>query len=71
MATKEEIEQAKQEAKDAKMAPKIEDAYNKSTTNTPAAPKPAPAAPKKLAGGGYVRAADGCVQRGKTRGTMV
>lgn len=25
----------------------------------------------KKAGGGYVKAADGCVQRGKTRGTMV
>ena len=25
----------------------------------------------KKAGGGYGKAADGCVQRGKTRGTMV
>lgn len=25
----------------------------------------------KKAGGGYVKAADGCVQRGKTRGKMV
>ncbi len=35
--------------------------------------KPAPKAskPKKMAGGGYVRAADGCAQRGKTRGKMV
>lgn len=27
--------------------------------------------PKKMAKGGYVRAADGCAQRGKTRGRMV
>jgi hypothetical protein len=26
---------------------------------------------QKKAAGGYVRAADGCVQRGKTRGKMV
>ena len=26
---------------------------------------------KKMAGGGYVRSADGCVKRGKTRGRMV
>lgn len=31
-------------------------------------PKPAPV---KKAKGGYVRAADGCAQRGKTRGKMV
>ena len=35
--------------------------------------KPAPKAskPKAMAKGGYVRAADGCAQRGKTRGKMV
>ena len=27
--------------------------------------------PKKMAAGGYVKAADGCAQRGKTRGRMV
>lgn len=27
--------------------------------------------PKKLAAGGFVRSADGCAQRGKTRGKMV
>lgn len=27
--------------------------------------------PVKKAGGGYVKAADGCAQRGKTRGKMV
>ena len=26
---------------------------------------------KKMASGGYVKAADGCAQRGKTRGRMV
>jgi hypothetical protein len=26
---------------------------------------------KKMAAGGYVKAADGCAQRGKTRGRMV
>ncbi len=29
------------------------------------------AEPKKMAAGGYVNAADGCAQRGKTRGRMV
>jgi hypothetical protein len=28
-------------------------------------------APKKYAAGGYTKAADGCAQRGKTRGKMV
>lgn len=27
--------------------------------------------PQKMAGGGYVRAADGCAKRGKTRGRIV
>lgn len=30
-----------------------------------------PVAPVKKAKGGYVRAADGCAQRGKTRGKIV
>jgi hypothetical protein len=30
-----------------------------------------PKKPVKKAAGGYVKAADGCVQRGKTRGKMV
>jgi len=29
------------------------------------------AEPKKMAAGGYVKAADGCAQRGRTRGRMV
>lgn len=36
-----------------------------------APPKPKSSKPKQMAGGGYVKAADGCAQRGKTRGKMV
>jgi hypothetical protein len=70
MATPAEIEEAKQAAKDARDAAKIEEAYNKSMVNTPQAPKPAP---KKLAGGGSVfrSSANGIAQRGKTKGKMV
>jgi hypothetical protein len=37
------------------------------------APKPKPKAPppQKYAKGGFVRAADGCAQRGKTKGRIV
>ncbi len=35
------------------------------------AAKPASKAHAGLKGGGYVKAADGCAQRGKTKGTMV
>jgi hypothetical protein len=36
------------------------------------APKPKPKTPpQKLAKGGFVRAADGCAQRGNTKGRMV
>ena len=61
-----------QEAKDRKMAPKLEKAYNQSLTNTaPApAPMPAPAASDKKAKGGVTRA-DGCVSKGHTKGKMV
>ena len=31
----------------------------------------APRKPKPMAKGGYVRSADGCAQRGKTKGRMV
>jgi hypothetical protein len=60
-----------QEAKDRKMAPKMEDAYNKALTST--APAPAPAPVIKKAGGGMTASAraDGIAQRGKTRGKMV
>ena len=68
MATLAEIEEAKQAAKDAKEAPKLEEAYNKAMVKTPQAPKP-----KKLASGGSVfrSAANGIAQRGKTKGKMV
>jgi hypothetical protein len=35
------------------------------------APKTTKKEPQKMAGGGYVRSADGCAQRGKTRGRIV
>jgi hypothetical protein len=67
-------QQMLQEIEDKKMAKKLEEAYNKSLTNTAPAPAPAPmpaaSAPKRMASGGYVKAADGVAQRGKTRGKM-
>jgi hypothetical protein len=44
--------------------------------SAPAPKKPRPKTPskvavKKMASGGYVRAADGCATKGKTKGTMV
>ena len=39
--------------------------------SAPRKPKPKASAPKNMAKGGYVKAADGCAQRGKTRGKMV
>ena len=65
---------------EAKRRAKATAAYNKVSTIAPSpkaassAPKPAASAassPKKMAKGGYVRAADGCAQRGKTRGKMM
>lgn len=73
MATKEELLQAVQ---DAKNQPKIDAAYEASLTSTEMAPKPEMKAPKptpkpkKLAGGGVTRA-DGCITKGHTRGKMV
>jgi hypothetical protein len=74
MATKEELLQAVQDAKD---QPKIDAAYSASLTSTeekPAAkpaPKPAPMPkPKKMAKGGVTRA-DGCITKGHTKGRMV
>ena len=69
----EDVAEAKRRAKATAM-------YNKLSTIPPSpkasasAPKPAASAassPKKMAKGGYVRAADGCAQRGKTRGKMM
>jgi hypothetical protein len=78
MPTREEIEQSKQEGMDARMAPKLEKAYNQSLTSTEMAPAPKPKkdprnavrGQKGYAKGGFVRAADGIAQRGKTRGKM-
>jgi hypothetical protein len=58
------IEQAMQEAADAKMRKKTEKAYNDAST-TPPAPM------VKKAKGGSVTRADGCVIKGHTRGKMV
>lgn len=59
-----------QEAKDKKMAPKLEEAYNKSLTSTAPAPMPAASAPVRKAGGGVTRA-DGCISKGHTKGKMI
>ena len=74
MATKEELLQA---AQDAKNQPKIDAAYEAALTSTEMAPKPeqkpAPKPtpkPKKMASGGVTRA-DGCISKGHTRGKMV
>jgi hypothetical protein len=57
-----------QEEKDKQMAPKLEDAYNKSLTST--VPPPAPVSTDKKAKGGVTRA-DGCITKGHTKGKMV
>ena len=61
--TRAKMEEAKAEAADAKAAADNEAAYNKSSNMKKGGMT-------KMAGGGYVRAADGIAQRGKTRGTM-
>jgi hypothetical protein len=58
--------EARQMMADKKAAEAAEKAYNAAST-TP--PKPAPA--KKMAKGGYAKAADGCAQRGKTKGKLI
>ena len=67
-----EEKQMAQEAKDRKMAPKLEKAYNDSLTTTVPAPMPAASEPKKMAKGGSASSrADGCCTKGKTRGKMM
>jgi hypothetical protein len=67
-----EEKQMMQEAKDRKMAPKLEKAYNDSLTTTVPAPMPAASEPKKMAKGGSASSrADGCCTKGKTRGKMM
>ena len=65
MATQAEIDQAKQEAADAKMREAAGKAYDKSLTST------TPATVRKAKGGTASSRADGIAQRGKTRGTIV
>lgn len=68
MATQAEIDQAKQEAADAKMRERAGKAYEDALTTTKIAPV------KKAKGGSVGSAskrADGCAMRGKTRGKMV
>ena len=63
------IDEMKQEAKDAKDAVKADKAYMGSLTSTE--PKPAKAKmPAKFAKGGVTRA-DGCITKGHTKGRMV
>lgn len=63
------IEEAIQEAKDAKDRAKAEKAYNDASSVAPM-PRPAASAPKKMAKGGVTRA-DGCITKGHTKGRMV
>ena len=64
--------EARQMIADQKAEKAAKDAYEKSLTNTPVAPKPEASAPKKMAKGGSASArADGCAMRGKTRGRMI
>lgn len=64
--TKEDVETAKQDEKNKKDQERMEkELYGKPVTSPPPPP------PVKKAKGGYVRAADGIAQRGKTRGKMV
>lgn len=61
---------ARQMIADKKEAEATQKAYERSLTSTAPAPAASTATEKK-AKGGYVTAADGCAQRGKTRGRMV
>jgi hypothetical protein len=58
--------EARQMMADKKAAEAAEKAYN-AASSTP--PKPAPA--RKMAKGGSVTRADGCITKGHTKGTMV
>ena len=77
-------ERALAELKDEQDRKKMGEAYDKATFRPPKPPAPASAASSpdkvmtkakggctKMAKGGFVRAADGCAQRGKTKGRMV
>lgn len=62
--TREKMKDAKAEAADAKTAADNEAAYNKASKLKKGG------SVKKMAAGGYTRAADGIAQRGKTRGKI-
>ena len=65
--TKEDIEQAKQDAKNERNQRRME-----KELNVPSPPPMTPPPPvKKAAGGTASSRADGCAQRGKTKGKMV
>jgi hypothetical protein len=77
MATKAQIDEAMQDAADAKNRGKEEDAYEAALTSTEMAPKPkkdardAVRGQKGYANGGTASSrADGIASRGKTRGKM-
>lgn len=65
------IEAVGQESIEDMIKSKREEAKQRKMEKEVYGPKSAPVAPVKKAKGGYVRAADGCAQRGKTRGKMV
>jgi hypothetical protein len=71
MATQQMIEEAMQEAKDAKDREKAEREYNKRTSVAPSKdPRDGVRGQKGYAKGGVTRA-DGCVTKGHTKGKMV
>jgi hypothetical protein len=71
MATKQMIEEAMQEAKDAKDREKAEREYNKRSSVEPSKdPRDAVRGQKGYAKGGVTRA-DGCATKGKTKGKMI
>lgn len=55
---------------DAKKRAKQTEAFNAAEKSTPPAPKTPASAPKKFAGGGFVRSADGIAKKGKTKGRI-
>jgi hypothetical protein len=72
MATQQMIEEAMQEAKDAKDREKAEREYNKRSSVAPSKDvRDAVRGQKGYAKGGKVTRADGCATKGKTKGKMV
>jgi hypothetical protein len=72
MATQQMIEEAMQEAKDAKDREKAEREYNKRSSVDPSKdPRDAVRGQKGYKKGGSVTRADGCITKGHTKGTMV